>query len=251
MVDCVKRREKLKRSAFRHANSLWKIVDETHDAPRTFEGPLIPPSSLTSLSPWSSSSDPKHLPSAVHEKPSTRGSSVRLSKARTDLTRSGTPQEGEHWGSSEEEQSDRKRGLEEASEVGTMVEPKRVGCAEQEQAWNALARLPARWTGYFDNGGLYQEESNSGEYQGVGSVGRMVTRGLKRRGKGEAVGGNRGNGTHGLFDLYPSRTERGGGTTGRNDVGQKLRAGVGRAGIPSYMAPGDKAVSQSKCKVMA
>ena len=36
MVDCVKRREKLKRSAIRFANAYWTILDETMDAPRPF-----------------------------------------------------------------------------------------------------------------------------------------------------------------------------------------------------------------------
>lgn len=259
VVDCVKRREKLKRSAIRHANSLWKIVDETQDAPRTFRDPSTPPS-LTSLTPWSSSSDPKLLP-LVYEGPSTRGSSVRLAKAKTDLATSETIQEEEHEGNEETgKETDRKRQQAEASEAGRVgsdfcgarVKPNRAGCVEQEQAWNALARLPARWTGYFDIGGLYQEELEKGEHEGAGSVstvGRMVTRGLKKREGGEAISGSRGSEAHGLFALYPGRVEGGDITpsdaTGGNG-GQKLRAGVGRSRIPSDTVPGGKAVSLKK-----
>ncbi|CAN0103186.1 unnamed protein product, partial [Scytosiphon promiscuus] len=62
VVDCVKRREKLKRSALRFARAYWKIFDDTKDAPRSRpsrssqQKPAAAPATATAAAPLAAAS---------------------------------------------------------------------------------------------------------------------------------------------------------------------------------------------------
>lgn len=171
VVDCVKRREKLKRSVIRFANAYWKILDDTMDAPRA-------------RAPKSSKPKPAAPPPTLQpsSRPSTR-MAVRATKGRIKAGASGAAARAGGGGRSSgraaaaaaraavtalataearetEDQyevaagHDDEEGEEEEVEdvppppppppAASKSKGKAAGLAEQEQGWNAFAQLPAR-----------------------------------------------------------------------------------------------------------
>ena len=233
MVDCVKRREKLKRSATRYANSIWKIVDETQDAPRPSRPPVAP---LSSSSSFSSSSQSRSFPAGL-ERPSTRGRAAAVAAAAEGLH----DEEAFYGGSDEEENLQRQRPR--AMSVPAAWAKSKTGCAEQEQAWKALARLPARgWHAGGDNW-------RGGRLGTARTCGR-VTRGKKRVGDvsrrdEDGVRRGSGGGASGLFALRDAFAKRNNGVvpaSGSGD-GQELRSGGRGRRLPLDSAAAAAAVT--------
>lgn len=180
-MDCVKRREKLKRSGIRFADVLWKIMDSTVDAPRAAKN---------SSSAASSTAQRKLAPPPPpSDRPSTRGRPSDGTRSSQNVSggngegREGSSNNGKGVRSrgraaataaraaaaaiataeafQEKEDSNESSGDESGAGGQELVEQSgdtdhqqaregrakrnaksNTGCAEQEQGWNSFAQLP-------------------------------------------------------------------------------------------------------------
>lgn len=168
LVDCVKRREKLKWSAIRVADAYWKAIDNTADAPRVSR----PPSRASTKQP---KAPPLPLPPPP---PPTRGGAIRTrgnqgvigsgrrsgraaaaaaraamaaiasTEALEDDDQSFNEYESGNEGDGEERENHEQQQLSEAARVaGVAKRETKGGCVEQEQAWTLFSRLPVQGSG--------------------------------------------------------------------------------------------------------
>ncbi|CAB1103059.1 unnamed protein product [Ectocarpus sp. CCAP 1310/34] len=176
VVDCVKRREKLKRSAIRFANAYWKIFDDTMDAPRpraprpsqpkvttaSAAPPAAPPLLSTSARP-STRRAARTTSGAVSNgvnvygggasgaggsRSSGRAAAAAARAAVAALATAESMEEGDYDAGVEEQErggeGEREEEVPTPPPLPAKLNGKAEGLAEQEQGWNTFAQLPTR-----------------------------------------------------------------------------------------------------------
>ncbi|CAM9188830.1 unnamed protein product [Ectocarpus fasciculatus] len=176
VVDCVKRREKLKRSAIRFANAYWKIFDDTMDAPRpraprpsqpkVTTAPAAPPAAppLLSTSVRSSTRRAARTTSGAvsngvsvdgdgaggggGSRSSGRAAAAAARAAVAALATAEAMEEDEYdagvGGQGHGGEGEREEEVPLPPPLPAKFNCKAGGLAEQEQGWNTFAQLPAR-----------------------------------------------------------------------------------------------------------
>ncbi|CAM9795813.1 unnamed protein product [Ectocarpus sp. 6 AP-2014] len=176
VVDCVKRREKLKRSAIRFANAYWKIFDDTMDAPRPraprpFQPkvtttpaapPAAPPLLSTSARPSTRRAarttsgavsngvnvDGGSASGAGGSRSSGRAAAAAARAAVAALATAESMEEDDCDAGVEEQEhgweGEREEEVPLPPPLPAKLNGKARGLAEQEQGWNTFAQLPTR-----------------------------------------------------------------------------------------------------------
>ncbi|CBJ30047.1 bromodomain and PHD finger containing, 3, isoform CRA_c [Ectocarpus siliculosus] len=176
VVDCVKRREKLKRSAIRFANAYWKIFDDTMDAPRPrtprpsqpkvtttpAAPPAAPPLLSTSARPSTRRAarttsgavsngvnvDGGGASGAGGSRSSGRAAAAAARAAVAALAAAESMEEDDYDAGVEEQEhggeGEREEEVPLPPPLPAKLNGKAGGLAEQEQGWNTFAQLPTR-----------------------------------------------------------------------------------------------------------